>query len=127
MLFFDHGAPYFSVSDMEVMGVVRSWEARGLVSEWQVPFGSFDQSTGKFVDFEKVNPKTCRNCLVLVCTVFLILFSFSSVMHVHCLLKFLLQDFYCNLLDLWEHLVPAKGNCVLAHIEGNNFLCEKCF
>ncbi|RRT82606.1 hypothetical protein B296_00000121, partial [Ensete ventricosum] len=55
VLFFDHGAPYFSVSDKEVMGVVRSWEARGLVSEWQVPFGSFDQSTGKFVDFEKHN------------------------------------------------------------------------
>ncbi|RZR82029.1 hypothetical protein BHM03_00008369, partial [Ensete ventricosum] len=53
VLFFDHGAPYFSVSDKEVMGVVRSWEARGLVSQWQVPFGSFDQSTGKFVDFEK--------------------------------------------------------------------------
>ncbi|URE15771.1 endoplasmic reticulum-Golgi intermediate compartment protein [Musa troglodytarum] len=53
VLFFDHGAPYFSVSDKEVMGVVRSWEARGLVSEWQVPFGSFDQSTGKYVDFDK--------------------------------------------------------------------------
>lgn len=58
-LFFDHGAPYFCVSDKEVMEIVTSWEARGLVAEWQAPFGAFDCSAGKFVDLEKVCPGIC--------------------------------------------------------------------
>ncbi|WOL08953.1 hypothetical protein Cni_G17706 [Canna indica] len=52
-LYFDHGAPYFSVTDNEVLGVVSSWEARGLVAEWPVMFGSFDWSVRKFVDLDK--------------------------------------------------------------------------
>ncbi|KAG6494701.1 renalase-like [Zingiber officinale] len=52
-LFFDHGAPFFSVADEEVMGLVNSWQARGLVAEWRVPFGCFDRSAEKFVDLEK--------------------------------------------------------------------------
>lgn len=55
-LFFDHGAPYFSVTDKEVMGLVNSWQARGIVAEWRVPFGCFDRSAEKFVDLEKVCP-----------------------------------------------------------------------
>ncbi|KAF8413509.1 hypothetical protein HHK36_001499 [Tetracentron sinense] len=53
-LFFDHGAPFFSVSNNDVMGFVREWEARGFVAEWKENFGSFDQIAAKFVkDFEK--------------------------------------------------------------------------
>ncbi|XP_043690328.1 renalase isoform X2 [Telopea speciosissima] len=52
-LFFDHGAPFFTVSDNDVMGLVHEWEARGLVAEWKEKFGSFDCISAKFVDFEK--------------------------------------------------------------------------
>ncbi|XP_008804705.2 renalase isoform X1 [Phoenix dactylifera] len=52
-LFFDHGAPYFTVNHHEVMSLVGSWEAQGLVAEWKEIFGSFDRNTGKFLDFEK--------------------------------------------------------------------------
>ncbi|KAH7673768.1 Protoporphyrinogen oxidase protein [Dioscorea alata] len=52
-LFFDHGAPFFSVEHDEVKGLVESWMARGIVAEWNVRFASFDRATAKFVDFEK--------------------------------------------------------------------------
>ncbi|XP_042489175.1 renalase isoform X2 [Macadamia integrifolia] len=51
-LFFDHGAPFFTVNDNDVMGLVHEWEARGLVAEWKERFGSFDCISAKF-DFEK--------------------------------------------------------------------------
>jgi predicted NAD/FAD-dependent oxidoreductase len=60
---FDHGAPYFTVSNNEVARVVSGWEARGIVAEWKATFASFDLATGKFTDFEKVralNPNPCR-------------------------------------------------------------------
>ncbi|OEL23452.1 hypothetical protein BAE44_0015527 [Dichanthelium oligosanthes] len=51
---FDHGAPYFTVTNDEVSRVVSGWEARGIVAEWKAMFACFDQATGKFTDFEKV-------------------------------------------------------------------------
>jgi predicted NAD/FAD-dependent oxidoreductase len=51
---FDHGAPYFTVSNDEVARVVGGWEARGLVAEWKAMFACFDRETGKFRDFDKV-------------------------------------------------------------------------
>ncbi|KAJ1293324.1 hypothetical protein BS78_01G059300 [Paspalum vaginatum] len=50
---FDHGAPYFTVSNDEVARVVSGWEARGIVAEWKATFASFDLATGKFTEFEK--------------------------------------------------------------------------
>ncbi|KAJ4976458.1 hypothetical protein NE237_001564 [Protea cynaroides] len=52
-LFFDHGAPFFTVNDNDVMGLVNEWEARGLVAEWKETFSSFDRISSKFADFEK--------------------------------------------------------------------------
>lgn len=57
-LFFDHGAPYFTVSQGEVMGVVGSWESRGLVAEWKERFGSFDKTTGEFACIAKEEEMT---------------------------------------------------------------------
>ncbi|TVT98412.1 hypothetical protein EJB05_56273, partial [Eragrostis curvula] len=51
---FDHGAPYFTVSNDEVARVLSGWEARGIVAEWKAMFACFDRATGKFTDFEKV-------------------------------------------------------------------------
>ena len=53
-LVFDHGAPLFTVSNPDVLGIVREWEARGLVAEWKENFASFDCISRKFIDFEKV-------------------------------------------------------------------------
>jgi len=50
---FDHGAPYFTVTNDEVAQVVGGWEARGIVAEWKAMFACFDRATGKFTDFEK--------------------------------------------------------------------------
>lgn len=55
-LLFDHGAPYFTATNADVLGLVRDWEARGLVAEWKENFGSFDFASQKFVDIEKVLP-----------------------------------------------------------------------
>ena len=52
-LVFDHGAPLFTVSNPDVLGIVREWEARGLVAEWKENFASFDCISRKFIDFEK--------------------------------------------------------------------------
>ncbi|KAJ0963243.1 hypothetical protein J5N97_028365 [Dioscorea zingiberensis] len=52
-LFFDHGAPFFTVERDEVKSLVDSWIARGIVAEWNVRFASFDRPTSKFLDFEK--------------------------------------------------------------------------
>ena len=53
-LVFDHGAPYFNISNEEAMDVVRSWEGLGLVAEWNEKFGCFDMNTKKFTDLENV-------------------------------------------------------------------------
>ncbi|KAJ1702738.1 hypothetical protein LUZ63_002517 [Rhynchospora breviuscula] len=54
-LCFDHGVPYFTTSHEEVVKMVKSWESRGLVAEWDVRFGAFDKRTNKLVEFEKDN------------------------------------------------------------------------
>uniref|UniRef100_A0A7N0TJ64 Amine oxidase domain-containing protein n=1 Tax=Kalanchoe fedtschenkoi TaxID=63787 RepID=A0A7N0TJ64_KALFE len=51
-LVFDHGAPFFSVTNAEVLDLVSGWEARGLVTEWKDKFGVFDRLSNKFVDSE---------------------------------------------------------------------------
>lgn len=65
---FDHGAPYFTVTNGEVARVVGGWEARGIVAEWKATFACFDLATGKFTDFEKVralnpSPSPCRRVI----------------------------------------------------------------
>lgn len=52
---FDHGAPFFTASNNEVLGLVHEWESRGLVAEWKGNFGSFDCISRKFIDVEQVN------------------------------------------------------------------------
>ncbi|POO03210.1 Amine oxidase [Trema orientale] len=52
-LLFDHGAPFFTASNTEVLGLVQEWEARGLVAEWKENFGSFDCTSSKFIDIEQ--------------------------------------------------------------------------
>lgn len=52
-LFFDHGAPYFSVSNTGVMDVILEWESRGLVAEWKEQFGTFDCISKSFTDAEE--------------------------------------------------------------------------
>uniref|UniRef100_A0A803NA39 Amine oxidase domain-containing protein n=1 Tax=Chenopodium quinoa TaxID=63459 RepID=A0A803NA39_CHEQI len=52
-LFFDHGAPYFTVSKSVVLDVVLEWESRGLVAEWKETFGSFDCISKCFTDSEE--------------------------------------------------------------------------
>ncbi|KAK8261236.1 hypothetical protein V6Z12_D13G173500 [Gossypium hirsutum] len=51
-LLFDHGAPYFTVTNPDVLSVVTEWESRGLVAEWKSNFGSFDCFTNKIVNIE---------------------------------------------------------------------------
>lgn len=55
-LLFDHGAPYFTASDTDVLGLIRDWEARGLVAEWKENFGSFDVVSKQFGNIEKEGP-----------------------------------------------------------------------
>ncbi|KAF3441124.1 hypothetical protein FNV43_RR15035 [Rhamnella rubrinervis] len=52
-LFFDHGAPFFTASNNEVLGLVHEWESRGLVAEWKGNFGSFDCISRKFIHVEQ--------------------------------------------------------------------------
>ncbi|CAJ2659309.1 unnamed protein product [Trifolium pratense] len=52
-LHFDHGAPFFSVSNPEVVRLVQEWESRGLVAEWKEKFGFFDFQTLKFDSIEQ--------------------------------------------------------------------------
>lgn len=49
-LFFDHGAPYFTVTDPVVLSLVHEWESRGLVAQWMENLGTFDRISNKFVD-----------------------------------------------------------------------------
>lgn len=51
-LLFDHGAPYFTVTNPDVLSVVAAWESSGLVAEWKINLGSFDCFSNKFVNVE---------------------------------------------------------------------------
>uniref|UniRef100_A0A2P2PJY8 Amine oxidase domain-containing protein n=1 Tax=Rhizophora mucronata TaxID=61149 RepID=A0A2P2PJY8_RHIMU len=52
-LLFDHGAPFFSVSNADVLSLVHEWELKGLVAEWKQNFGSFDCLSRKFLALEQ--------------------------------------------------------------------------
>lgn len=52
-LFFDHGAPYFTVTNPDVLGMVLEWESRGLVAEWEERFGTFDFTSKTFINSQK--------------------------------------------------------------------------
>ncbi|TYH35264.1 hypothetical protein ES332_D13G181400v1 [Gossypium tomentosum] len=58
-LLFDHGAPYFIVTNPDVLSVVTEWESRGLVAEWKSNFGSFDCFTNKIVNIEHQRKISC--------------------------------------------------------------------
>ncbi|KAJ6966816.1 hypothetical protein NC652_004388 [Populus alba x Populus x berolinensis] len=60
-LLFDHGAPFFSASNSDVLRLVHEWESKGLVEEWKENFGSFDCISKKFLDIEQVydHPYPC--------------------------------------------------------------------
>uniref|UniRef100_A0A6N2KLI4 Amine oxidase domain-containing protein n=1 Tax=Salix viminalis TaxID=40686 RepID=A0A6N2KLI4_SALVM len=53
-LLFDHGAPFFSVSNCDVLKLVHEWESKGLVAEWKENFGSFDCISKKFLDNDQI-------------------------------------------------------------------------
>ncbi|GJN23114.1 hypothetical protein PR202_gb10733 [Eleusine coracana subsp. coracana] len=73
---FDHGAPYFTVSNDEVARVVSGWEARGIVAEWKAMFACFDRATGKFTDFEKTEGQM-HLCSYMLCLVLGVLAKFG--------------------------------------------------
>ncbi|CAH2033412.1 unnamed protein product [Thlaspi arvense] len=52
-LTFDHGAPFFCVSNSDALALVHEWESRGLVSQWKQAFGSFDCASNKFLGIQK--------------------------------------------------------------------------
>ncbi|KFK35544.1 hypothetical protein AALP_AA4G004500 [Arabis alpina] len=54
-LMFDHGAPFFSVSNnnSDAMALVHDWESKGIVSEWKQVFGSFDFASNKFLSIQQ--------------------------------------------------------------------------
>eukprot|EP00250_Pteridium_aquilinum_P021593 c25169_g3_i2 orf=177-1322(-) len=50
LLYFDHGAQYFTVRDPVVQGLVDNWEAAGVVAEWKGKFGTYDAKTKNFTE-----------------------------------------------------------------------------
>lgn len=62
-IYFDHGAPFFSVSDTAALGYINEWKTKGLVAEWKENFGSFDRNLNQFTDFEKEGFETKYVCL----------------------------------------------------------------
>ncbi|CAI0440711.1 unnamed protein product [Linum tenue] len=52
-LLFDHGAPFFSASDDDVLKIVGEWEAKGIVAEWKQSFGAFDFASKGFLNIEQ--------------------------------------------------------------------------
>ncbi|KDO53433.1 hypothetical protein CISIN_1g020469mg [Citrus sinensis] len=52
-MLFDHGAPFFTVTNNDVLALVREWESGGLVAEWKVNLGSFDRVSKKFVNIQQ--------------------------------------------------------------------------
>lgn len=60
---FDHGAPYFTVTDPEVSALVGGWEARGLVAEWKERLGSFDVKSRIFDGLGEVLVSQTHLCI----------------------------------------------------------------
>ncbi|KAH9723862.1 fad/nad(p)-binding oxidoreductase family protein [Citrus sinensis] len=52
-MLFDHGAPFFTVTNNDVLALVCEWESGGLVAEWKVNLGSFDCVSKKFVNIQQ--------------------------------------------------------------------------
>ncbi|KAM3286912.1 renalase isoform X2 [Capsicum chacoense] len=53
-LHFDHGAPYFSVSNNPgVLRLICEWQSKGLVDEWNEKFATFDFASKQFLDIEQ--------------------------------------------------------------------------
>lgn len=85
-LLFDHGAPFFSVSNCDVLKLVHEWESKGLVAEWKENFGSFDCISKKFLDNDQVydHPDPCiyscsSTCLVplVACSLITMIIDFG--------------------------------------------------
>lgn len=52
-LLFDHGAPYFTATNTDVLSLVHDWEAKGVVAEWKDTFGTFNFDSKQFEINEK--------------------------------------------------------------------------
>ncbi|XP_059282748.1 uncharacterized protein LOC132036424 [Lycium ferocissimum] len=52
-LHFDHGAPYFSASNTDVLRLICEWQSKGLVAEWKEKFATFDCTSKQFLDIEE--------------------------------------------------------------------------
>lgn len=53
-LYFDHGAPYFTASNPDVLRLICDWQSKGLVAEWKEKFATFDFASKQFLDIEEV-------------------------------------------------------------------------
>lgn len=54
-MFFDHGAPYFTIENTVVLDVIKEWKSRGLIAEWKEKFGAFDCISKSFIDSGEVS------------------------------------------------------------------------
>nr|XP_016454210.1 PREDICTED: renalase-like [Nicotiana tabacum] len=52
-LYFDHGAPYFTASNPDVLRLISEWQSRGVVAEWKEKFATFDFASKQFLDIEE--------------------------------------------------------------------------
>lgn len=53
-LHFDHGAPYFSATNPDVLRLICEWQSKGLVTEWKEKFDTFDFASNQFLAIEQV-------------------------------------------------------------------------
>ncbi|KAJ4889768.1 FAD/NAD(P)-binding oxidoreductase family protein [Raphanus sativus] len=60
-LTFDHGAPFFCVTNPDAISLVHEWESIGFVSQWKQVFGSFDSASNKFLGFQQEEDHTNNN------------------------------------------------------------------
>lgn len=52
-LHFDHGAPYFSATNPDVLRLICEWQSKGLVTEWKEKFDTFDFASNQFLAIEQ--------------------------------------------------------------------------
>ncbi|KAK4723310.1 hypothetical protein R3W88_026089 [Solanum pinnatisectum] len=52
-LHFDHGVPYFSAKNPDVLKLICEWQSKGLVAEWKEKFATFDCDSKQFLDIEQ--------------------------------------------------------------------------
>lgn len=53
-LHFDHGVPYFSAKNPDVLRLICEWQSKGLVAEWKEKLATFDCDSKQFLDIEQV-------------------------------------------------------------------------